>query len=78
VEVGRHSYVKRPLVGLSKILSDRPAKFEIIFDGLFKACLELIHGMALEGNQVVDTFDPAVKAFIIWAEIDGTQKALMV
>jgi hypothetical protein len=67
MEVGRYPYVKRPLVGFGKILSDRPAKLEIIFDGLFEACLELIHGTALEGNQVVDAFDPAVKTLIIRA-----------
>jgi hypothetical protein len=72
VEVGRYSYVKSSLIGSSKILSDRPAKLEIIFDSLFKACLELIHGTALEGNQVVDALDPAMKALIIRAEVDGT------
>jgi L-cysteine desulfidase len=78
VEVGRYSYVKSPLIGPSKILSDRPAKLEIIFDGLFKACLELIHGTALEKNQVVDAFNPAVKILIIRAEVYGAQKALIV
>jgi hypothetical protein len=77
VEVGRYSYVKSSLIGPSKILSDRPAKLELIFDGLFKACLKLIHRTALEGNQVVDAFNPAVKTFIIRAEVYGAQKVLM-
>jgi hypothetical protein len=71
VEVGRYSYIKGSLIGPNKILSDRPAKLEIIFDGFFKACLELLHRTALEGNQVVDAFNPAMKTLIIRAEVYG-------
>lgn len=77
MKLGRNPDVEASLVGFLRLLPGRPADLDVIRDGLAERFLELVDGAALEGDKVIDAFDPAVEAIVFRAEMNRRQEILI-
>jgi hypothetical protein len=71
MKVRRDPDVEAAPIGFLSAFSGLPAKLDIVLDRVPKATLKFINGATLKGHEIVDALDPAVKALVFRAIING-------